>query len=242
MAWNQTNTQTASAINVDAGLRAYMNRVYTLMSMGIGLTGIVAYVLASTPSLLVPLAMGPMKWVAFAGVLGLGFMAPNIIMNKSRTAAGMAFWAYAFLWGLMISPMIASFLQAQQGALDIARAFLITSAMFGGASIYGYTTKRDLSAMGRFLMLAGIGLLVAIVVNIFVGSSIMSFGISALVVLFSAGMTAYETQQIRNMYYQLPSGGAVSRFAILGAFMLYGSFVSMFIHVLNLIGMMRGEE
>ena len=244
MVWNQNNTVAGSAtgINVDAGLRAYMNRVYTLMAMGIGLTGVITYAIAITPSLLIPLATGPLKWVAFFGVLGLGWMAPNVIMTKSRNTAGMMFWMYSALWGVMMAPMIASFLQTQQGALDIARAFLITSAMFGGASIYGYTTKRDLSTFGRFLMMAGIGLVVALVVNIFLQSSLFSLGISALVVLFSAGMTAYETQMIRNMYYQLPSGGAVSRFAILGAFMLYGSFVTMFIHVLSIISAMRGED
>ena len=239
---NKTMSSSASSANVDAGLRLYMNRVYTLMAMGIGLTGIVTYIVATTPSLLMPLATGPMKWVLFAGVLGLGWMAPNIIMTKSRQTAGMMFWLYSALWGVMIAPMIAYFLQTQQGAFDIARAFLITSAMFGGASIYGYTTKRDLSTFGRFLMMASIGLIVALVVNIFMQSTLFSLGISALVVLFCAGMTAYETQMIRNMYYQLPSGEAVNRFAILGAFILYGSFITMFIHVLNILGIMRGND
>ena len=241
MAWNN-QTVASTQTTVDAGLRAYMNRVYALMSLGIAFTAIVTYVVASTPALLEPIAMGPMKWVFFAGLLGMGFIAPNIIMTKSRMAAGIAFWVYCALWGLMMAPMIAYFLQSQQGAYDIARAFLITSIMFGSASMYGYVTKKDLSAMGRFLMMAGIGLLVAIIVNIFVGSSMLSLGISAHVVLFSAGVTAYETQMIRNMYYQLPTGGAVSRFAILGAFMLYGSFVSMFIHILNMLAILRGSE
>ena len=240
MAWNnQTVASTQTA--VDAGLRAYMNRVYALMSLGIAFTAIVTYVVASTPALLMPIATTPLKWVFFAGILGMGFMAPNIIMTKSRTAAGLAFWVYCALWGLMMAPMIAYFLQSQQGAYDIARAFFITSIMFASASMYGYVTKRDLSVMGRFLMMAGIGLLIAIIVNIFVGSGMLSLGISALVVLFSAGVTAYETQMIRNMYYQLPSGGAVSRFAILGAFMLYGSFVTMFIHILNMLAILRSE-
>ena len=139
----------------------------------------------------------------------------------------------------MMAPMIAFFLQSQQGAYDIARAFLITSVMFAGSSMYGYVTKKDLSALGRFFMMAMIGLVVAMIANIFIGSSIMSLGISALVVLFSAGITAYETQMIRNMYYQLPNKGAVSRFAILGAFMLYGTFISMFIHILNIMAQMR---
>ncbi len=241
MAWNnQTMASTQTA--VDAGLRAYMNRVYALMALGIAFTAVVTYGVAITPELLFPIATGPLKWVFFAGVLGMGFIAPNIIMTKSRMAASIAFWVYCALWGLLMAPMIAYFLASEQGAYDIARAFLITSIMFASASMYGYVTKRDLSTMGRFLMMAGIGLLVALIVNIFVGSSILSLGISALVVLFSAGVTAYETQMIRNMYYQLPSGGAVSRFAILGAFMLYGSFVTMFIHILNMLAILRGSE
>ncbi|MGB1360787.1 MAG: Bax inhibitor-1/YccA family protein [Alphaproteobacteria bacterium] len=238
MVWNNQTAQ-ATSTSVDAGLRSYMNRVYTLMSMGIGLTGIVTYIVASVPSLLVPIAMGPMKWVLFAAVLGLGWFAPQIIMTKSRAAAGMAFWVYSALWGAMMAPMIAYFLQTQQGAYDIAYAFFTTSIMFAGASLYGYATKRDLSVLGRFFMMAMIGLIVAMVANIFIGSGVMSLGISVLVVLVSAGITAYETQMIRNMYYQLPSGGAVSRFAILGAFMLYGTFVSMFIHILNIMAAMR---
>ena len=239
MVWNNQQTIKASSTTVDAGLRSYMNRVYTLMSMGIGLTGIVTYIIASTPSLLIPIAVGPMKWVLFISVLGLGWYAPKIIMTKSSTAAGIAFWVYSALWGAMMAPMIAYFLQSQQGAYDIARAFLITSVMFAGSSMYGYVTKKDLSALGRFFMMAMIGLVVAMIANIFIGSSAMSLGISVLVVLFSAGITAYETQMIRNMYYQLPNSVAVSRFAILGAFMLYGTFVSMFIHILNIMAQMR---
>lgn len=242
MAWNNQTMASTAGVASDAGLRAYMNRVYALMGLGIAFTAVVTYIVASTPALLMPIAMGPLKWVFFIALLGMGFFAPKIIMTQSRAAAGVAFWAYCALWGLMMAPMIAYFLQTTQGALDIARAFLITSIMFGSASMYGYVTKKDLSAMGRFFMMAGIGLLVAIIANIFIGSSLLSLGISALVVLFSAGITAYETQMIRNMYYQLPSGGAVSRFAILGAFMLYGSFASMFINILNMLAILRGND
>ena len=238
MAWNNQQTATASATGVDVGLRSYMNRVYTLMSLGIGLTGIVTYIIASIPELL-NVAMS-LKWVFFIGVLGLGWFAPQIIMTKSRTSAGIAFWVYSTLWGAMIAPMVAYFLYTiPDGPHLIAQAFFITSIMFAGSSMYGYVTKRDLSAFGRFIMMALIGLIVAMIANIFIGSSMMSLGISALVVLLSAGITAYETQMIRNMYYQLPSGQAVSRFAILGAFMLYGTFVQMFIHILNILAHLR---
>ncbi len=239
MAFETKQTIAQAGVQVDVGLRAYMNRVYTLMAMAIGLTGIITYIIASTPELLMPIATGPMKWVAFGGVLALGWFAPNLIMNTHRFVASMVFWVYSVLWGVMIAPMIAFFLQTQQGAYDIATAFLITSVMFTGASLYGYSTKRDLSALGRFILLASIGLIVAIVVSLFIQSTLLSFGISVAVVLFSAGITAYETQMIRNMYYQLPNGKAVSGFAILGAFMLYGTFVTMFIHILNIIGIAR---
>lgn len=239
---NINNTIASKAgVGVDAGLRQYMNRVYSLMALGVALTSIVSYVIASIPQLLIPFAMGPMKWVALFGVLGIGFVAPNIIMRKSRTMAATVFWLYAFLWGLMLAPMIAYFLKTQQGAYDIARAFLITSIMFAGVSLYGYVTKRDLSVWGRFILMGSIGLLVLLIMNIFIQSSAFGLAISLAVISFSAGVTAYQTQMIRNVYYQISSGQVVSRFAILGAFMLYGSFVTIFVYVLNIIGIMRQE-
>ena len=232
---------TASAVGVDAGLRSYMLRIYNYMSLGVAFTGIVTLFMAVNPALMMAVAVGPMKFVLFIALLGLGWMAPRIIMSRSPMAAHACYWVYAGLWGVLISPMIVAFLNIPGGAMDIARAFFITAGMFAGASIFGYATKRDLGVFGRFFMMATIGLLMAMVANIFIGSSLFSLGISIFVVLIFAGITAYETQMIRNMYSQGHGNDTVSRLAIFGAFMLYGSFITMFIHILNIIGIMRNE-
>lgn len=231
-----------TAAQRDEGLRSYMLRIYNMMALGVALTGVVALFMSVNPQLMNIMMGSPLKWVVFLGVLGLGFIAPKIIMTGSKTAVHTCFWLYATLWGVMISPMILSFLNIPGGAADIARAFLITSSMFAGASIVGYTTKRDLSTMGRFFVMAAIGLLVAMIANMFIGSTGFSLLISVVTVLLFAGITAYETQMIKELYFSATGSTQVQRMAIFGAFMLYGSFVTMFIHILNIIGIMRGQE
>lgn len=228
---------------VDEGLRRYMLRVYNTMALGVAGTGVVVLALAAMPQLLVTLAVGPMKWVFFLAVLGLGFMAPKIVTMKSTAMAHAMYWAYVACWGILIAPMVAWFLQSTEGTMDIARAFFITSAMFAGASLFGYTTKKDLSPIGKFLVMAVIGLLVAMLVNyFFVESTGFSLLISIAVVLLFAGITAWETQAIKEMYTDAYGDGVVSRMAIFGAFILYGSFVTMFMHMLNIIAILRGGE
>ncbi|MEM7072215.1 MAG: Bax inhibitor-1/YccA family protein [Pseudomonadota bacterium] len=236
-----TMRQTRAA--VDAGLRSHMLKVYNLMALGVACTGIVTLFMAVNPALMQTVALGPAKWILFIALLGLGFLAPKMIFTGSKALAHGAYWTYAVLWGLLISPMIYLFLNIPGGAADIARAFFITSAMFAGASLHGYVTKRDLSAFGRFFMMAAIGLLVAMLVNVFfTQSSGFSLIISFAVVLLFAGMTAYETQMIKRNYLEMRGRGMDNRLAIFGAFVLYGSFITMFIHVLNIIGIMRGSE
>lgn len=216
---------------VDEGLRTYMLRVYNYMSLGVALTGALAMIVAMNPQMMAAIALGPMKWVLFIAVIGLGWMAPKIMMTKSIVAAQAAFWAYAALWGVLISPMF----YAYTGE-SIVRVFFITSAAFAGTSLYGYTTKKDLSAMGRFLMMASIGILVAIVVNIFLQSAMFHMILSIVVVLVFAGLTAYETQAIKQQYYEGDHADTTTRKAIFGAFMLYGCFITMFIWLLALFG------
>ncbi len=242
MALKNATYQTAQASAINEGLRKYMLRVYNYMSLGVAFTGIVTLFMAANPALMQQIALGPMKWILFIALMGLGWMAPKIIMSKSITAAHTCFWVYAGLWGLLISPMIAAFLYRPDGAWDIARAFFITAGMFAGASLYGYTTKRNLSGLGRFFLMAGIGLLIALVINILIASTMFSLFLSMGVVLLFAGMTAYETQMIRRMYSQAHGDGAVDRLAIFGAFILYGSFITMFIYVLSIIGILRGGD
>ena len=227
----------AQGVAIDQGLRQYMLGVYNYMALGVAGTGLLSMFLASNPALMMQIAGGPMKWVGFAGIIGIGFIAPRVMFSGSKAAAHGLFWLYAALWGLMIAPMLFFFQQAG-AAQDIYRAFFITASTFGAMSLFGYTTKKDLSGWGNFLFMASIGLLIAIVVNaIFVQSTMMSLFTSGAVVLVFSAVTAWETQAIKNMYRE---GSATNdRASIFGAFMLYGTFVTLFIHILNILGIMR---
>ena len=231
----QSNVWQGAAAKVDAGLRAYMLRVYNLMALAVGVTGLAAYYVASNPALLN--AVWGAKWILFIALLGLGWFAPKIILTKSSSAAHMTFWSYATLWGLLIAPMIAVSLQA-----NVARAFFITSSVFAALSFYGYTTKRDLAPLGKFLFMASIGLLVALLVNLFLLKSgtfdlLLSFGI---VLVFSI-MTAYETQKVKDSYDPSDSSGATKSKAIFGAFILYGSFITLFIWILHILNIFSSD-
>lgn len=224
-------------VAVDQGLRQYMLGVYNYMALAVAGTGFMSMFIASNPSLVQQIALSPLKWVAFAGILGLGWFAPRVIFNGSKAMAHAMFWAYAAMWGVLIAPMLYFFQQAG-AAQDIYRAFFITASVFGGMSLWGYTTKRDLSGWASFLFMATLGLLVAIIVNaIFFKSGMASLITSSLVVLVFSAVTAYETQMIKSIYRE---GSATNdRAAIFGAFALYGSFVTLFIHILNILGIMR---
>jgi len=222
----------AYSADIDAGLRAYMLRVYNYMAMGVALTGIVAYAVAINPQLMEAIAVGPFKWVLFIGILGLGWFSGRIIFQASSTVAHGAFWLYAAMWGALISPMVYVYTGE-----SVARVFFITAAAFAGTSLYGYTTKKDLSPMGRFLTMATIGILVAVLLNAFLfQSGGFHMILSIVVVLVFAGLTAYETQAIKEMYFAQDDADLSSRKAILGAFTLYGSFVTMFVWMLSIFG------
>ena len=222
---------------IDEGLRSYMLSVYNYMALAVAGTGLVSMLIASNQQLAIAIAVSPLKWVAFIGILGLGWFAPRVIFSGSKVMAHGMFWVYAMLWGVMIAPMLLSF-QMAGAASDIYKAFFITASVFGGMSLWGYTTKRDLSGMASFLFMATLGLLVAIVVNaIFFKSGMASLITSSLVVLVFSGVTAYETQMIKSLYRE--GGAGNERSAIFGAFALYGSFVTLFIHILNILGIMR---
>lgn len=233
----RTDTMTrsqAEAAMIDVGLRKYMLQVYNYMALGVAFTGIVAMLIAMNPPVMQAIVGGPMVWVLFGGILGLGFFAPRIMTSQSVGVAQLCFWVYAALWGALVAPFF--FVYTQD---SIARVFFITAAAFAGMSLYGYTTKRDLTAMGRFLIMATIGILVAVVVNIFMQSSGLHLLLSIIVPLIFAGLTAYETQQIKGWYYESDAGDVTHKKAIFGAFLLYGSFVTMFIWLLQLFGVAR---
>ncbi|MFQ5564164.1 MAG: Bax inhibitor-1 family protein [Parvularculaceae bacterium] len=225
------------AAAIDQGLRQYMLGVYNYMALAIAATGLMSLVVASNQAMIYAIAGTPLRWVVFIGILGVGWFAPRVIFSGSKTAAHLMFWAYAALWGLLIAPWLYVF-NAQGAAQEIYRAFFITASVFAGMSLFGYTTKRDLSGMASFLFMATLGLLVAIIVNALIfQSGMMGLIVSSLVVLVFSGVTAFETQMIKNLYSE---GSAVNeRAAIFGAFALYGSFVTLFIHILNILGIMR---
>ncbi len=220
------------AADIDIGLRAYMLRIYNYMSLGVALTGIVALAVAASPQVMSAVALGPFKWVLFVGILGLGFMSGRIISNGSLAVAHGAYWLYAAMWGALIAPMF--YLYTGE---SIVRVFFITAGAFAGTSLFGYTTKRDLSTMGRFLAMSTIGILIAVLANMFIFESTgFHYLLSIVVVLVFAGLTAYETQMIKEMYYEGDAADTMTRKSIFAAFALYGSFVTMFIWLLQILG------
>jgi FtsH-binding integral membrane protein len=225
---------------VDSGLRSYMLRVYNYMAMGVALTGALILFLTTDAGRPLLAIADEFRFMLLIGLLGMGFLAGKVLTMRSTGAAHAFYWGYCALWGLIIAPMVTAYLSLDPTM--VARAFLITTGMFAGMSLIGYTTKKDLSGMGRFFMMATIGLLIAMVVNFFfVESSMLALGISCLVVLVFAGMTAYETQMIKNMYMDNLGDDQITKFALFGALMLYGSFVTMFIHILSILNILNSD-
>jgi hypothetical protein len=234
----QPQTQAQTRAEIDQGLRSYMLGVYNYMALGVAVTGIIAMAVAASPAALV--AVASLKWVFFIGILGLGFFAPRLIFSGNTAMAHGAYWGYVALWGLGIAPMLGHFLAISPDI--VYRAFLISAATFGATSLFGYVTKRDLSGLGAFFMMASIGIIIAMLVNVFfVPSTMMSLITSVVTVLLFAGVTAYETQMIKEMYVEGDAPGVAKGKSIFGAFALYGSFITLFVHILNILGIMRSE-
>ena len=230
-------TARTGAVAVDEGLRRYMLGVYNYMALGLAATAFIAMAMLANQALLQTFT-GPLRWVPFIGILGIGFFGPRFIFSGSRALAHGIYWIYVALWGALIGPWVAGFVGAGM-ATEVYKAFFITASVFGAVSLWGYTTKRDLSGWSGFLGMALIGLLIAIVVNIFVASTMMSFVISSFVVVVVSAVTAFETQMIKSLYKE---GSAMNeRASIFGAFALYGSFVTLFVHILNILGIMRSD-
>jgi hypothetical protein len=225
----------AEAAEIDVGLRQYMLRVYNYMALGVAFTGIVALAVALNPAIMQAVALGPFKWVLFFGIIGMGFLGPRLMLSGSIVMAHGAFWLYSAAWGALLAPMF--YLYTGD---SLIRVFFITAVAFGGLSLYGYTTKRNLAPIGAFLVMATWGILVALLVNMFLlESSGLHMLISIVVVVVFAGLTAYETQMIKSSYHEADHADVVTRKAIFGAFLLYGSFVTLFIWLLQLFGSAR---
>ena len=224
------NSSFASA-EIDQGLRTYMLRVYNYMAIGLFITAIIIF---SACWLYLALAQTPLIWVVMLAPLGMVFYLSARITRMSFTSAQASFWIFSGLMGLSLSYIFLAYT-----GTSIARVFLITSGSFGALSLFGYTTKKDLSAWGSFLFMGLIGIILASIVNIFIGSSGMQFGISVLGVLIFAGFTAYDTQQIKQIYYQGDSADVSGRKAIMGALRLYLDFINLFILLIQLFGSRR---
>lgn len=225
-------SRTQTSADIDAGLRAHMLRVYNYMAAALGITGLVAYFVGTTPALINPIVSNQILFfvIAFAP-LGLVFFLSFRIAKMSLQTAQLSFWAYAFLMGLSLATIFLVYTDE-----SIARAFFISAATFGAMSIYGYTTKRDLSAMGSFLFMGLIGIIIASIVNMFMASSALSFAISVLAVLIFTGLTAYDTQKIKEMYLESDTMEHAGKKAVMGALALYLDFINIFIHLLRIMG------
>ena len=228
----------AEAGYVDEGLRSFLLRVYNYMAIGLAVTGVAAFGTAAMAvsngqltSFGYALYASPLKWVVMLAPLGFVFFLSARINSMSVSAAQLTFWAFAALMGLSLSSIFLVFTGE-----SIARVFFLTAATFGAMSLYGYTTKRDLSGMGSFLFMGLIGIIIASIVNIFIGSSAIQFAVSVIGVLIFTGLTAYDTQQIKEMYYVGDDGTVAGRKAISGALRLYLDFINLFMMLLQLFG------
>jgi FtsH-binding integral membrane protein len=219
---------------IDAGLKAHMNKVYATMSVGMLLTGGVAWAVGTNDAMMAAIYGTALKWVVIFAPLVMVFAFGAIINRISAAAAQLFFYVYASLMGLSLASIFAIYT-----GTSIAQTFLITAIAFAGLSLYGYTTKRDLSGFGTFLMMGAIGLVVAMVVNMFLASSALSFAISVIGVLIFAGLTAFDTQSIKNEYIQHAQMGDsewLGKSAIMGALRLYLDFINMFMFLLQFLG------
>ncbi|HUC62843.1 MAG TPA: Bax inhibitor-1/YccA family protein [Alphaproteobacteria bacterium] len=219
---------------IDQGLRSYMLRVYNYMASGLALTGIVAYAVASSPAAMRAIFGTPLQWVAIFAPLILVFVLSARINSMKASTAHALFWLYAGLMGISL----ASIFMIYTGT-SIARVFFISAGSFAGLSLYGYTTKRDLSGMASFLMVGLIGVVLASLVNLFLHSTGMQFAISVIGVLVFAGLTAYDTQNIKELYVASDSGEIAAKKSVIGALRLYLDFLNIFLFLLQLFGNQR---
>ncbi|HEX2151596.1 MAG TPA: Bax inhibitor-1/YccA family protein, partial [Stellaceae bacterium] len=222
--WTVRPAVGATQVDIDVGLREYMLRIYNYMASGLALTGIVAYVFAQS-GFYAQVAQTPLIWLLMLAPLGFVLVMSFGINRMTASTAQMLFWAFAGVMGLSLASIFLVFTGA-----SIARVFFITAGTFAAMSFYGYTTKRDLTQFGSFLMMGLIGIILASLVNIFIASSALQFAISVIGVIVFVGLTAYDTQNIKQQYYELQyaDGQTAGKAAIMGALRLYLDFINLF--------------
>ncbi|WP_210528034.1 Bax inhibitor-1/YccA family protein [Rubellimicrobium arenae] len=239
----RATTAGARAARIDEGLRAHMNKVYGTMSVGMLVTGAVAWAVGSSPALLSafrdPVTMQPniLGWIAMFAPLIFVFVIGGAVNRVSAAALQTMFYVFSALMGLSLAWIFAVFT-----GVSIAQTFLVTAIAFAGLSLYGYTTKRDITGWGSFLMMGLIGLIAASVINIFLGSPAIAFAVSIIGLLIFAALTAYDTQRIKVDYVQHANYGDaewLGKSAILGALNLYMNFINIFMFLLQFMGNQR---
>lgn len=245
MQFNRSNEQIQSssqkAVTYDEGLRSYLLSVYNYMASAVLLTGIVAYFAGTSEAFLQvmftmkangQMGLSPLAYVVMFAPLGVVLFLSARIGSLTENAAKMWFWGYAVLMGLSLYYIFALYT-----GVSIARVFFITAGTFGAMSLYGYTTKKDLSSMGSFLLMGLVGIIIASIVNLFLQSSALHFAVSVIGVLLFVGLTAYDTQRIKNMYQMVAGNSAeIGKVAIMGALSLYLDFINLFVMLLQFFG------
>ncbi len=221
----------ARAAEIDVGLRQYMLQVYNYMASGLALTGIVAYALSTSEAAMQAIFGTGLFWVAVLAPLGLVFFLSARINHIQASTAQVLFWVYSALMGVSLASIFIMYT-----GTSIARVFFITAGTFASMSLYGYTTKRDLTKWGSFLFMGLIGVIIASVVNMFLASSALHFVISVVGVLVFIGLTAYDTQAIKSIYSAADDTETYGKKAIMGALKLYLDFINLFIMLLHLFG------
>src|SRR5215213_10821282 len=229
----------AGAVAIDEGLRAYMLRVYNYMLVGLGLTGVTAWVALNTPlgalffqQTARGFSLSPLGWIALFAPVGLVFFLSFRIHTMKFSTAQTVFWVYAAINGIALAPIVYLYT-----ASSIAQVFFVTAATFGAMSLWGYTTKRDLTGFGSFLFMGLIGIIIASLVNFFLQSGTMQLVISVIGVLVFTGLTAYDTQKIKESYDVVSHDGQMAgKGAIMGALSLYLDFINLFLMLLRLMG------
>lgn len=237
----------ATASRYDEGLRAYMLQVYNYMALALLLTGVTAMFAGSSEQMLSLIyniqgnrvtGLAPLGWLVTFAPLGI-VLAFSFGLNKLSTqTVQLLFWLYSFLLGLSLSSIFLMYTGE-----SIARIFFITASIFGGMSLYGYTTKKDLTNFGSFLIMGLIGIIIASLVNVFLKSSGLNFILSIVIVLVFTGLTAYDTQKIKNVYFQSSGidSAMATKISVMGALTLYMDFINIFIHLIQLFGNRRSD-
>jgi FtsH-binding integral membrane protein len=231
--WSANANTAIPQVGIDVGLRNYMLRVYNYMAGGLALTGVVAYIAAAT-GFYQAIASTALIWVVIFAPIGLVLLLSARLNSMSLGAAQATFWVFAGLMGLSLSSLFLAYTGA-----SIAEVFFITAATFLSMSLYGYTTKTDLSRFGSFLMMGLIGVVIASVVNIFMHSAAIQFAISIIGVLVFTGLTAWDTQRIKETYWEGDEAVVAGKKAIMGALALYLDFINLFVMLMQLMGNRR---